>query len=58
MISDWRKSSHSGEEGNCVEVGRGRDQIGVRDTKDRDGGTLRFDPETWHRFLRSLNEDH
>lgn len=55
---DWRKSSHSGEEGNCVEVGRSTDQVGVRDTKDRDGGTLQFDTTTWNRFLRSLDEDH
>ncbi|TDC95740.1 DUF397 domain-containing protein [Saccharopolyspora aridisoli] len=56
MIGDWRKSSHSGEESNCVEVGRGPDQVGVRDTKDRDGATLRFDTGTWNRFLRSLDE--
>ncbi|MDI2031649.1 DUF397 domain-containing protein [Saccharopolyspora sp. TS4A08] len=55
MIDDWRTSSHSGQEGNCVEVGWSADQVGVRDTKDRDGGTLRFETEVWQRFLRSLD---
>ncbi|SFS56305.1 DUF397 domain-containing protein [Saccharopolyspora flava] len=56
MIDNWRTSSHSGQEGNCVEVGRGSDEVGVRDTKDRDGGTLRFNPDAWDRFLRSLED--
>jgi hypothetical protein len=37
----WQKSSYSeGAQGQCVEVGVGKRVIGVRDTKDRDGGTL------------------
>ena len=37
----WRKSSRSGGNGgNCVEVGFGFDAVGIRDTKDRDGGHL------------------
>jgi hypothetical protein len=37
----WQKSSYSeGGQGQCVEVGAGERVIGVRDTKDRDGGTL------------------
>lgn len=56
MTENWRTSSYSGEEGNCVEVGWGADEVGVRDTKDRDGGTLRFETEAWDRFVRSLND--
>lgn len=29
-MNRWRKSSYSGSDGNCVEVGRG---VGVRDSK-------------------------
>ncbi|WP_342744748.1 DUF397 domain-containing protein [Actinophytocola xinjiangensis] len=50
----WRKSSRSGGNGsNCVEVGRAAEEILVRDTKNRTGGTLNFAPGTWQRFLKT-----
>lgn len=36
----WRKSSYSGDNANCVEVGLAAVRVGIRDTKDRDGGAL------------------
>jgi hypothetical protein len=49
----WRKASYSGgANGSCVEVGNG-DGILVRDTTDRDGGTLAFTPEAWTAFIAS-----
>lgn len=37
----WRKSTRSSGGGaNCVEVAEGTRVVGVRDSKDRDGGTL------------------
>ncbi|MBB5155468.1 DUF397 domain-containing protein [Saccharopolyspora phatthalungensis] len=51
----WRKSSRSsGGASNCVEVGLATEVVGVRDTKDRDGGTLVFDRSTWDAFLPGL----
>lgn len=50
----WRKSSHSGETGSCVEVGAAPGLVGVRDTKDRDGGTLVFSPVQWSAFVSRL----
>jgi hypothetical protein len=49
----WRKSTRSsGNSGNCVEVADNlAGVVLVRDTKDRDGGTLTFAPETWRAFV-------
>jgi Domain of unknown function (DUF397) len=46
----WRKSSFSGNGGDCVEVGGTRRVVLVRDTKDCAGPVLRFSPAAWHRF--------
>jgi hypothetical protein len=58
----WRKSSYSGNGGNCVEVGEARHGVLVRDTKqDLTGPVLRFTPAAWRRFAdqvkRSLAPD-
>ena len=49
----WRKSSRSsGNGGACVEVADNLPGvILVRDTKDRDGGTLTFAPDAWAAFV-------
>ncbi|MGW1676424.1 DUF397 domain-containing protein [Saccharopolyspora sp. NPDC002376] len=52
----WRKSSYSPHNDNCVEVGLGFDAVGIRDTKDRDGGQLAVDPSRWHAFLRAIKD--
>jgi hypothetical protein len=52
--SGWFKSSYSGSGSDtCVEV-RIAASIGVRDTKNRDGGTLRLPPTSWSAFLAGL----
>ena len=57
----WRISSHSGGQGNCVEVAGHGNRVLVRDTKDRTGLVLRFSPAAWRRFTdqvkRSLEPD-
>ncbi|GAA3425332.1 DUF397 domain-containing protein [Streptosporangium nondiastaticum] len=47
----WRKSSLSGSGPSCVEVAFVSDAVAVRDTKDRDGGTILFRHDTWATFI-------
>ncbi|MEO3741973.1 DUF397 domain-containing protein [Plantactinospora sp. B5E13] len=48
---NWRKSSRS-DSGSCVEVADNlAGVVLVRDTKDRDGGTLSFGPAAWRAFV-------
>lgn len=50
--STWKKASYSGQSsGNCVEVAGASDRFGVRDTKDRNSGTLVFDSASWSSFV-------
>jgi len=54
-VGAWRKSSYSGNGGqNCVEAGNTSGLVLVRDTKNRDGGTLAFPAGSWARFTASL----
>ena len=54
-VGAWRKSSYSGNGGaDCVEAGHVPGAILVRDTKDRDAGTLTFGAEAWNTFVASL----
>lgn len=50
---NWRKSSYSGGEGNCVEVGDDSASVVVRDTKDSQGPMLRFSADAWRRFIKA-----
>ncbi|RQX13487.1 DUF397 domain-containing protein [Micromonospora ureilytica] len=49
----WRKSTKSGGNGgDCVEVADNLPGVVlVRDTKDRDGGTLTFSLQSWRGFV-------
>jgi Domain of unknown function (DUF397) len=51
---DWRKSSYSGGQGNCVEVAPLRDGVAVRDSKDPQGPALRFPGDAWRAFVGAV----
>jgi hypothetical protein len=55
-LAVWHKSTRSGDNGgNCVEVAENLPGVvAVRDTKDRDGGTLLFTPTEWTAFLAGV----
>ena len=52
---EWRKSSYSDSNGgSCVETASGSGAILVRDTTNRDGGTLAFTASAWAAFTVGL----
>lgn len=54
---NWRKSSYSGQNGDCVEVAGDGGTILVRDTKDRRSGpVLTFTAGQWRVFADAVRE--
>lgn len=53
----WHKSTRSNASGECVEVAETADTVYVRDTKNRAGGTLRFDAAHWSAFIATVKAD-
>lgn len=49
----WRTSSYS-QKTECVEVAPMPYTTAVRDSKDRDGGELRFARSAWDAFVRTV----
>ena len=50
----WRKSSHSGANGHCVEIAEPAGEVAVRDSKDRSGPLLTFDRGGWRDFVAGV----
>jgi hypothetical protein len=51
---DWRKSSFSGQNGSCLETASNSGVVLVRDTTNRDGGTLAFSAQAWKAFAATI----
>lgn len=55
---DWRKSSFSWANGDCVEVAsRSGGLVRVRDSRDASGAMLAFDRSQWNAFVGALRDD-
>ena len=55
--ADWRKSSRSGNSGNCVEVADLHDgRRAVRDSKNPTGPVLIFTPAEWVAFTAGVRD--
>jgi Domain of unknown function (DUF397) len=51
---NWKKSSYSTAQGNCIEVASVRGGSAVRDSKDPDGPVLRFAADAWRAFVAAV----
>ncbi|WP_405993477.1 DUF397 domain-containing protein [Streptomyces sp. NBC_00986] len=52
---EYRKSSHSNEKAECVEVATNiPTTIAIRDSKNPNGPSLHLNPATWRAFQASL----
>jgi Domain of unknown function (DUF397) len=54
MKAEWRKSTYSTAQGNCVEAAGLRRVVAVRDSKDPDGPKLTFAPAEWRTFANDV----
>ena len=55
--AQWRKSTRSGNSGNCVEVAELPDGgRAVRDSKDPQGPVLRFTRDEWSAFVAGARD--
>ena len=50
MIMNWRKSTYSLSNGNCVEAGTGPALVAIRDSQDPDGPVINVSPREWTEF--------
>lgn len=57
MGTVWRKSSFSGDNGDCVEVNFA-ETVTLRDSKSPDAGTLTFSPSAWALLLQEPAREH
>lgn len=53
--AEWRTSTRSVGNGNCVEVATVDCGVAVRDSKDRRGPVLTFPPSAWSTFVASVH---
>jgi hypothetical protein len=52
--SEWRKSSYTGDNGDCVEVAWPDQRTAVRDSKQPAGPSLAFPTDAWRRLVTEL----
>lgn len=53
---EWRTSSYSGTNGQCVSVAQDLDAVYIRDTKSPRDPWLKLNSDTWARFIREVKD--
>jgi hypothetical protein len=53
----WRKSSHSADAGNCVEVTKSDSSLLVRDSADQFGSVLELTRTQWTGLVRRIKNE-
>ncbi|MFI0819186.1 DUF397 domain-containing protein [Streptomyces sp. NPDC021098] len=51
---EWRKSSYSADQGECVEIAEIPGRVAVRDSKNPDGPVLLLSPAAFGDFISAL----
>ncbi|NDU77841.1 DUF397 domain-containing protein [Actinomadura sp. DSM 109109] len=54
VVLNWRKSSASGNESNCVEVAACGPSVLVRDSRNPSAGSLALAPAQWQALLNVI----
>jgi Domain of unknown function (DUF397) len=57
-VMQWRKSSYSNGQANCVEVATmqtGSATVGIRDSKAEDGKYLAFTTRVWRQLIKDVH---
>ncbi|MFE9424637.1 DUF397 domain-containing protein [Kitasatospora sp. NPDC006697] len=54
---EWRKSTYSDAQRDCVEVALAPCTVPVRDSKDPAGPALVFPPSAWSTFIDGIKSD-
>ena len=57
LDQDWRKSTRSGSNGQCVEARRMGETIQVRDSKNTSGPVLSFTLNEWSAFTAGVKRN-
>ncbi|MGH3432787.1 MAG: DUF397 domain-containing protein [Thermocrispum sp.] len=52
--ASWRRSSYSGEAGNCVEIGHLPGGTAIRDSKNPNEDALVLDARSWQALLTAV----
>lgn len=55
-VITWRKSSYSGGDGDCVEIGWPGTTVAVRDSKNPGGPALAFPPQQLSRLVAHVRK--